>query len=444
MFFFYDDENQGLSNSSLKLLEVIIKRECCYNSVLNVRFSQHHISVIYGENGCGKTTLLRLLNAFFEKNDNILLREKVLEMTVIYKKGDEKESVSVIRSDLIEKDEGEELPFDSNHYDWSMVNSKLFDISCILFGVNRGISRSTHVTSDELFNSIIRTSLTEKFENREDLIEFCEFLSHNLERNQRLRRGRNIRNLVDLSDPVLTIDDISMEVIEQLLLTRYNRAKKLSINKVQKALFATLADACDHLEDVEMSDDEFVEILENNREQLITALIAGDSNSLSERIVDILRRTNISDSLNEIGHNPLLRKLIVNMSLELKDESIFLQTINKLTNIYNEYIGPEKYLDITENEVVIKFHHSSECHGISALSSGERHLLVLLTIFVIEGDKRNFFMVDEPEISLNMMWQRRLLPLLHELAPNAEIIVASHSPSVARENTNYLVELRSY
>mgnify|MGYP005779253465 FL=1 len=51
-------------------------------------------------------------------------------------------------------------------------------------------------------------------------------------------------------------------------------------------------------------------------------------------------------------------------------------------------------------------------------------------------------MVDEPEISLNMVWQRKLLPLLNELAPNAEIIVASHSPSITRANSKYLVELR--
>jgi predicted ATPase len=130
------------------------------------------------------------------------------------------------------------------------------------------------------------------------------------------------------------------------------------------------------------------------------------------------------------------------MSRELNKESEFLQSINKLTDIFNEYIGPDKYLFISENATSIKFHNSKEYHSIGALSSGERHLLVLLTIFVIEGGNRNIFMVDEPEISLNMTWQKKLLPLLHELAPNAQIIVASHSPSVARNNTNYLVELR--
>ena len=45
-------------------------------------------------------------------------------------------------------------------------------------------------------------------------------------------------------------------------------------------------------------------------------------------------------------------------------------------------------------------------------------------------------------LKFRLIWQRKLLPLLSELAPNAEIIVASHSPSIAKENSNYLVELR--
>lgn len=104
--------------------------------------------------------------------------------------------------------------------------------------------------------------------------------------------------------------------------------------------------------------------------------------------------------------------------------------------------GDVKYLKISEEEAIVGFHSSDETHRISALSSGERHLLVLLTIFVIEGNRRQLFMVDEPELSLNMNWQRKLLPLLSELAPNAEIVVASHSPSIAKANSNYLVELR--
>ena len=63
------------------------------------------------------------------------------------------------------------------------------------------------------------------------------------------------------------------------------------------------------------------------------------------------------------------------------------------------------------------------------LSSGERHLLLLFCNTIQALDKQSIFMIDEPEISLNMKWQRRLLPALRECAgPNpVQYIFATHS-----------------
>lgn len=298
------------------------------------------------------------------------------------------------------------------------------------------------ISEDDIYDTLFRTKYREKFDDSKDLMLFCHFLSRNLKMNQRVRRGRRIQSTLDLSSPVLNIDSVSMDVIEELLIERYRTARVLSVDKVQKALFDTLADACDSLEDVDISDADYQNLLLNNKDRLILALKSGSTNTLSNRIIDILENVNERDPISETGNNSLLKKLIVNMSKELNKESEYIQAVNRLTEIFNEYIGPDKYLQISSQEVYVGFRSSDETHKIGSLSSGERHLLVLLTIFVIEGNRRQLFMVDEPEISLNMIWQRKLLPLLNELAPNAEIIVASHSPSIARANSKYLVELR--
>lgn len=61
---------------------------------------------------------------------------------------------------------------------------------------------------------------------------FSHMLSRNLDMNQK-RRGK-IKSSLDLSSPVLNIDSVSMEVIEELLVERYGRAKIMSNDKVQK------------------------------------------------------------------------------------------------------------------------------------------------------------------------------------------------------------------
>lgn len=443
----------GLLNSEeekildIKLKSVEVKRDYSLNNVLKVSFSDYNISVIYGENGCGKTTILRLINAFLSQNDSVFSQEKVLWMSMTYLiDGIEQRSVLVEKKERKEKikdENGDIIEQISIYYDWSEYRkSKLAGMSSILFGVNRGITNNSHISEEEIYDSIMRTRYRDKFDVSSDLVMFCHILSRNLDMNQRRRRGRKIKSSLDLSSLVLDIDSVSMDVIEELLVERYGRAKMISNEKVQKALFDTLADACDSLDDIDITEADYHKLLLENKDRLILALTSGSTNTLSERIVEILKAVGEQGLVSENGESPLLKKLIVNMSNELNKESEYIQAVNRLEEIFNEYIGPEKYLKITEEGAIVRFHSSEETHKIHALSSGERHLLVLLTIFVIEGNRRHLFMVDEPEISLNMLWQRKLLPLLSELAPNAEIIVASHSPSIAKANSNYLVELR--
>ena len=68
----------------IKLKSVEVKRDYSLNNTLKVYFSDYNISVIYGENGCGKTTILRLINAFLAQNDSVLSQEKVLLMSMTY------------------------------------------------------------------------------------------------------------------------------------------------------------------------------------------------------------------------------------------------------------------------------------------------------------------------------------------------------------------------
>ena len=438
------DYDEKIANVKLKSVEV--KRDYSLNSLISVELSDCNISVIYGVNGSGKTTILKLINAFLSENDSVFLQEKVIWMAITFLIDGEEERILVKKEEKAENikdEEGKTITQVLNYYDWSNYQeSKINGISSILFGVNRGISNNSHISRDEILNSILRTKYRRMFRDQNDLMVFCQMLSRNLNMNQRRKRGRRIKDSIDLSAPVLDIDSVSMDVIEQLLVERYRRARVVSSEKVQKALFDTLADACDSLESIDITEDEYHRLLLQNKDRLILALSSGMTNSLSERIVEILKSVNEGERISENGENALLKKLIVNMSNELKKESEFIQAVNKLEEIFNEYIGPEKYLEISEESVDIKFKTSEESHKIEALSSGERHLLVLLTIFIIEGNERKLFMIDEPEISLNILWQRKLLPRLSELAPNAQIIVASHSPSVAKENSNYLVELR--
>lgn len=67
---------------------------------------------------------------------------------------------------------------------------------------------------------------------------------------------------------------------------------------------------------------------------------------------------------------------------------------------------------------------------VERLSAGEKQILLLLfTLFLME-DRATVLLLDEPEISLHIEWQDRLVGMMSELNPNCQIILTTHSPNI--------------
>ena len=78
----------------------------------------------------------------------------------------------------------------------------------------------------------------------------------------------------------------------------------------------------------------------------------------------------------------------------------------------------------TENE--IRFSQIGETLTPYQLSSGEKQMLVILLTVLVEDQ----LFMDEPEVSLHIDWQQRLIDLILTLNPNVQIILTTHSPAV--------------
>lgn len=82
----------------------------------------------------------------------------------------------------------------------------------------------------------------------------------------------------------------------------------------------------------------------------------------------------------------------------------------------------------TENE--IKFTQIGETLLPYQLSSGEKQILAILLTVLVEDNQNYVLFMDEPEVSLHVDWQKRLIDLILELNPNVQIILTTHSPAV--------------
>lgn len=90
-----------------------------------------------------------------------------------------------------------------------------------------------------------------------------------------------------------------------------------------------------------------------------------------------------------------------------------------------------KTIDRKSNDIA--FYQDGERLLPYKLSSGEKQMLViLLTVLVREGTHSVLFM-DEPEASLHIEWQQKLIGMIRRLNPDVQLILSTHSPAVIME-----------
>jgi ABC-type cobalamin/Fe3+-siderophores transport system ATPase subunit len=77
------------------------------------------------------------------------------------------------------------------------------------------------------------------------------------------------------------------------------------------------------------------------------------------------------------------------------------------------------------------------------LSSGEKQLFLLLSNTILARDSMGIFLIDEPELSLNVKWQRGLINALLRCSQGSSIqyILASHSLELITQHKEHTVRL---
>lgn len=81
--------------------------------------------------------------------------------------------------------------------------------------------------------------------------------------------------------------------------------------------------------------------------------------------------------------------------------------------------------------------------SFDGLSSGEKQLLILFSKVIRNSSKCSFIIIDEPEISLNIKWQRMLMNTLNFFVSDnhAQFIIATHSFEILSKHMGNVVRL---
>ena len=103
-----------------------------------------------------------------------------------------------------------------------------------------------------------------------------------------------------------------------------------------------------------------------------------------------------------------------------------------------------KKLDFNQRSELTVTLSNGQVIGTHHLASGELQLLILFTFLYFQFDNPNqefTVMVDEPELSLHVAWQNRYVDSIKEANPNAQFIIATHSPEIAGQVEDKIIDI---
>ncbi|MGV1916398.1 AAA family ATPase [Rhizobium sp. 22-785-1] len=80
---------------------------------------------------------------------------------------------------------------------------------------------------------------------------------------------------------------------------------------------------------------------------------------------------------------------------------------------------------------------------LNALSSGEQHELVIIYDLLFRVSDNSLILVDEPELSLHVAWQKKFITDLQRIqkARPLNVVIATHSPQIINQRWDLVTEL---
>lgn len=398
---------------------------------------EDNLMILYGDNGTGKSTILHLIyyllsnkrrNGHKSQMANVEFRlfKLIFDNDDYILASRNKENLGLIGSFYIQyKINGKVDDF--------LLKAKRNDNEC-------WVIRSWEDESEESFEKLMElledTRILYISDNRKGLDDEDEQNSYEELKNGysriRIRRDKKeeeveseIRNLKEwIIGRTLAASkkgeegtsDIYVKILKQLTCKRKCTSSVDSIDKLKIELSKLSQMANPYVKMGFLSDSDFNGLVYNldkigaDKKELVSAILAPYIEMLSNKLT----------ALNDL-----------------------MRILSFLIDSLSEYFH-EKIINFTVNDgFVIRHSKNGSVIAPHSLSSGEKQLLILFSKIIRRSSESSFIIIDEPEISLNIKWQRMLMDTLSFFVgeSHAQFIIATHSFEILSRHMDNVVKL---
>ncbi|MDD4950894.1 AAA family ATPase [Sulfuricurvum sp.] len=412
------------------------------------------VTIIHGPNGIGKTQILRFVEAFTEGKYFQFNKIPFDKFEIIFNNG-KKVGIRKNSNDIKDGFDFEFFLIDENGIDRNQkasIDKKDFEKVLMYIRREMPLSRTaedmwidrhtgTKYSSEELFANYydqVPDSIKKKFATPEWLGPIVKKIETHLIETQRLF---NVSSYYDRSNRIAyereenlfssTVQEYAKDLKKRIndTLTEYAKVSQSLDQTFPQRLLGGAIDQT-NIDDLKNR----MEALEQKRSNLKQIGLLGQ---------DVTNPFDITtlDGLNDSQKTP--------MALYVEDTEKKLNVLDPISErmtvmlekINKKFRNKELKIDKLDGFTIID--SSGDKLTLDVLSSGEQHELVLIYSLLFKVRPNALVMIDEPELSLHVTWQRAFLNDIMDIAKTAsfDVLLATHSPYIVGDRHDLMISL---
>ncbi|HDW8004499.1 TPA: AAA family ATPase [Bacillus cereus] len=405
--------------------------------------------ILIGENGTGKSTVLGILNYILEKNIDGL---KEYDFDLI-KFQDNEKTYCLYRDEL--ENETDDLDIDYPIPDHPLLQNKNFYGSLARELKITMASFARHFDSkdfkwffarmDYLHSQGITTPLADKlfkaleinkYTNHPTIPDFfdpiCSAFKGELLYFPTYRRveeeAHKIGQVID-KELGKNVIKFGMQDVQEIFNNITEQIKTETINGVQKVMDSLFTDL---LSELNLSNEYNSIDLKNKREDL-EIILQRSENSLPFSMKKTLEKLDVILDKKELTDKEQFILYFITKYLKIYESSkIHDEKIHLFIKVCNSYFKDKNFIYDAKNvhiNLVSKYDLSKKIH-LKSLSSGEKQIVSLFASLYLTGKENFVILFDEPELSLSIKWQEKLLKDILQSKKCNFMMAVTHSPFI--------------
>ena len=416
----------------------------------NIKLNDNGITIITGPNGYGKSTILTILDEFCNKGLIPILRHS-FDSIIFFTDKDEL-TIKKLKEHYKIDDITFSYPNNSKYSRYLNMHPYLKKINDDEF-IN--LKTNEHIIIDNF-----KINLNDyKIYNEYELLDFPNFDDKFLSKSKSDAQSSK-KKIIQKIDLIRTeIGHVSFIKEQRLIDRKIIQDERRPYSTAKFEYISTISDNSEKLKKEIEKVMGLHSALANELDSSYIIRLFETKTSIDEKNFDDNLKE-LQEKQKKLNHYGLAEIKNFSKLLYMKkfaiDLYVYFEDTKKKYNVFESLISKlELYESIVNKKLSFKQMKLSRENGISivtnegdnleltSLSSGEQEILVLYYKLIFESNV-NVLLIDEPEISLHVAWQKEILDDLKkivELNKNIQVIVSTHSPQIISGNFDIQIDL---